>query len=170
MKRKTLVLAVMLTAIATNNALATPKKKKTKAHHSKQHHTTTYKAKRKPANNYMEGIASFYGDNDGFDGRTMANGDTFDAEDVYASAHPTLPLGTKLMVTNLANGRSICVEVKDRMPRQGRVIDLSTAAAMYLGMHKRGLTRVKLVKITDDEFEEKKRYLIVNDDDTGKPG
>lgn len=116
------------------------------------------------------GIASFYGDNDGFDGRIMANGERFDAGDIYTSAHPYYPLGTKLKVTNLSNGRSICVEVKDRMPKEGRAIDLSKAAAYVLGMHRKGITRVSLQKINDQEFEKNKRYLVVNDNDDGRPG
>lgn len=137
-----------------------PKRKKIKL-------KSNHKPKRKP--NYMLGIASYYGDHDGFDGRTMANGDIFDAQNVFSAAHPILPLGTKLLVTNLANGRSLCVEVTDRMPRRGRVIDLSNAAALYLGMHKKGLTRVKLNILTNDEFEKKKRYLQVEDNDEGTP-
>jgi rare lipoprotein A len=133
-----------------------------------RHHHIHHKIKK---NNYMEGTASFYGDNDGFDGKTMADGHTFDTNDVYAAAHPTLPLGTKLLVTNLANGRSLCVEVTDRMPRTThRVIDLSKAAAMYLGMYHRGLTQVSLVKLTNAEYQKRKKYLEVDSTDNGQPG
>lgn len=120
--------------------------------------------------NYMIGIASFYGNNDGFDGKLMADGRSFDAHNVYLAAHPTLPLGTKLLVTNLDNDRRLCVEVADRMPRRGRVIDLSDAAASYLGMHKRGLAHVKLVRISDEQFQKQKRFLDIDEDDDGAQG
>lgn len=139
-----------------------------KVAHKKSKHKHATKIRRHQNRNYMLGIASFYGENDGSQGQLMANGDVFDANDAHSAAHPKLPLGTKLMVTNLANGRTIYVEVRDRMPRRGRVIDLSAAAAKYLGMHHKGLTRVKLVKISDEDFEQKRRYLEVEDDDNGK--
>lgn len=135
-------------------------------HHVKAHK----KSKRVSSKNYMSGTASFYGENDGFQGRKMANGKVFNTNDVYSAAHPTLPLGTKLMVTNLANGRTIYVEVRDRMPKHGRVIDLSMAAAKYLGMHRKGLTHVELFQISNQEFEENKRYLEVEDGDDGAEG
>lgn len=139
---------------------------KPKVHHNKKHKKT------KPTKNknYMRGIASYYGEDDGFEGKQMANGQKYNASDVYAAAHPTLPLGTKLMVTNLVNGRMIYVEVKDRMPRGNRAIDLSVAAAKYLGMHRRGITKVQLVKVSNQEFENNKRYLTVNDSDSGAQG
>ena len=74
------------------------------------------------------------------------------------------------MVTNLANGRTIYVEVRDRMPKHGRVIDLTAAAAKYLGMHRKGLTQVELVQVTNQEFEQNKRYLEVEDGDNGVQG
>lgn len=135
--------------------------KKSKHHKKKQH--------KKP--NYMLGIASYYGENDGFAGKQMADGDVFNPRDIYSAAHPTLPLGTKLEVTNLRNGRSIYVEVRDRMPHnsRGRVIDLSVAAAKYLGMYNRGLTKVKLSKVTEDEYDENKGYMYVSGNDDGTP-
>lgn len=151
--------------IGLANAATTPKANKKSSHHGKTHK----KSSKKTSKNYMVGTASFYGDNDGFQGRLMANGHRFDTNDVYSAAHPTLPLGTKLMVTNVSNGRTIYVEVRDRMPRGNRVIDLSTAAAKYLGMRHRGLARVELVKISNQEFEQNRRYLEVDDGDSGTP-
>lgn len=119
--------------------------------------------------NYMYGFASYYGGRDGFEGRQMANGDIFHSKDVNVCAHPSLPLGTKLKVTNQSNGRSIYVEVTDRMPRRSRVIDLSKGGAKALGMQSSGIARVQLLKITDDEFEQKKSYIEVDDDDDGSP-
>jgi rare lipoprotein A len=61
------------------------------------------------------------------------------------AAHPTLPFGTRVRVTNVATGRSVTVRVNDRGPFvHGRVIDVSQAAAEELGMVGRGVTKVKL--------------------------
>lgn len=102
---------------------------------------------------FMTGFASYYGDHDGFNGRRMANGDIFNANDMHVAAHPTLPLGTKLKVTDLSNDKVLYVEVTDRMPiHRGRVIDLSKCGAQYLGMHRKGIQKVELTKVTDDEY------------------
>jgi len=88
------------------------------------------------------GVASYYADK--HHGRLTANGETFD---MYAltAAHRTLPFGTKLKVTSLANNRSVLVRINDRGPFvKGRVIDLSLAAATELQMLKSGITEVKL--------------------------
>lgn len=78
------------------------------------------------------GIASWYGP--GFHGRPTASGVIYNQNDLTA-AHQTLPLGTRVMVTNLNNGRSIEVNITDRGPfAKGRIIDLSYAAARTLGM------------------------------------
>ena len=88
------------------------------------------------------GVASYYADK--FHGRTTANGETFD---MYAltAAHRTLPFGTKLKVTSLANNRSVLVRINDRGPFvNGRIIDLSLGAATELQMIQSGLAPVKL--------------------------
>ena len=88
------------------------------------------------------GTASWYGP--GFQGRRMATGEPFN-EDALTAAHRTLPLGTRVLVTNLLNGRSVLVSIMDRGPMIAtRLIDLSRAAAMRLGFADRGLTRVKI--------------------------
>jgi rare lipoprotein A len=80
------------------------------------------------------GRISTYGDGDGFDGKTTASGEPFDA-DALTMAHPTLPFGTRVRVTNLENHKSVEVVVNDRGPRvRDRIADLSTAAARRLGM------------------------------------
>ncbi len=135
-------------------------------------HKTSSKTHKKShkKHNYMVGMASFYGEKDGFNGQKMANGEVFNTNSVWSSAHPTLPLGTKLRVTNLENGRSLYVEVTDRMPKSsGRVIDLSKSAALDLGMHKKGLTKVRLEVVSSKTFEERKKYLEVDDNDNGRP-
>ncbi len=61
------------------------------------------------------------------------------------AAHKTLPLPTKVRVTNLRNGRSVDVVVNDRGPfKKGRLIDLSQGAAKKIGLHTQGLTEVKV--------------------------
>ncbi len=90
-----------------------------------------------------EGLASWYGAT--FHGRPTASGEPFDAGAITA-AHKTLPLGTIVRVKNLSNGRSLRVRINDRGPfRQGRIIDLSHAAAKQLGFSQKGTTRVDVV-------------------------
>ena len=86
--------------------------------------------------------ASWYGP--GFHGRRTASGERFDAN-AMSAAHPTLPFGTYLCVTNVANGRSVRVRVTDRGPfRRGRSLDLSYAAARRLDIVHRGTARVRV--------------------------
>ena len=86
-----------------------------------------------------EGIASFY-----TEGTKTASGEKFDTHDLTA-AHPTLPFGTKLRVTNVTSGQSVTVRVNDRGPYvQGRIVDVSHSAADALGMVGKGLANVKL--------------------------
>lgn len=88
------------------------------------------------------GEASWYGSR--FDGRTTASGEPFDMDDLTA-AHRTLPFGTRVRVTNEANGRSVIVRVNDRGPFAGaRIIDLSRKAAETIGLKARGVGRVRL--------------------------
>jgi rare lipoprotein A (peptidoglycan hydrolase) len=86
------------------------------------------------------GRASYYGY--GFAGRRTASGTTFRPEELTA-AHRSLPLGTRVRVTNLNNGRSVLVTITDRGPYvRGRSLDLSLGAARELGMVQRGVTSV----------------------------
>ncbi|HKU04934.1 MAG TPA: septal ring lytic transglycosylase RlpA family protein [Bradyrhizobium sp.] len=86
-----------------------------------------------------QGIASFYSE-----GTRTASGEKFDPNELTA-AHPTLPFGTKLRVTNQRTGRSVTVRVNDRGPYvPGRVVDVSYSAAQELGMVGRGVAPVKL--------------------------
>lgn len=88
------------------------------------------------------GLASYYGA--GLHGRPTANGERFDKEQLTA-AHRTLPFGTCVEVTSMANGRSVRVRINDRGPYAGgRIIDLSEAAARELNMIASGVTRVRL--------------------------
>ena len=88
------------------------------------------------------GIASWYGP--GFHGNRTANGEIYDQFELTA-AHPSLPLGTRAMVTNLANGRAVEVRINDRGPFvDGRAIDLSYAAARTIGLVGPGTGRVRI--------------------------
>jgi rare lipoprotein A len=85
------------------------------------------------------GLASFY-----TEGAKTANGETFNTRELTA-AHPSLPFGTKLRVTNVSTGQSVTVRVNDRGPYvPGRVVDVSYSAAEQLGMVKGGVAKVKL--------------------------
>jgi rare lipoprotein A len=88
------------------------------------------------------GEASWYGP--GFQGRKTASGEIFDQRKMTA-AHPELPLGTEVEVTNLENKKKVEVEITDRGPYvKDRVIDLSKAAAKQLGMKEEGVGTVKI--------------------------
>ncbi len=90
----------------------------------------------------QEGRASWYGD--AHHGRKTASGDRFD-KNALTAAHRTLPLGSRVRVTNLENGRTVEVVVNDRGPFvNGRLIDLSEAAARALGFAEDGLARVRV--------------------------
>jgi len=85
------------------------------------------------------GVASFY-----TEGTQTASGERYNPSELTA-AHPTLPFGTKLRVTNTTTGRSVTVRVNDRGPYvAGRVVDVSYSAASALGMVGAGTAKVKL--------------------------
>ena len=89
------------------------------------------------------GRASWYGISSTRGLRT-ASGELFNPE-AFTGAHPTLPFGTMVKVTNLRNGRSADVRINDRGPFVGgRIIDVSYAAAHELGMMGRGVARVRI--------------------------
>jgi rare lipoprotein A len=85
------------------------------------------------------GLASFYGE-----GSETASGERFNPNELTA-AHPTLPFGTRLRVTNVINGRSVIVRVNDRGPFvRGRTVDVSSSAAERIGMIDQGVAKVRL--------------------------
>ena len=87
----------------------------------------------------LDGIASYY-----WQDQMTASGEKFNKRDMTA-AHPTLPFGTLVEVTNTRNGRKTVVRINDRGPfKAGRVIDVSEAVAEILDMTSRGLAPVKL--------------------------
>lgn len=96
------------------------------------------------------GIASWYGP--GFHGKATASGEIYDQND-FTAAHQTLPLGTRVMVTNLENGSSTQVTINDRGPfAKGRIIDLSHSAAQLLDMVGPGTALVR-VDVLDSPFK-----------------
>jgi rare lipoprotein A len=91
--------------------------------------------------------ASFYGQQDGFDGQKTANGEIFNKNDMTA-AHKTLPFGTVLKITYPVTGKSVTVRINDRGPFvPGRDIDLSYGAAKQLGLVGEGVGKVKVTLI-----------------------
>jgi len=93
-----------------------------------------------------EGLASFYGKK--FHGRRTSSLEVYDMY-AFSAAHKTLPLPSYARVTNLANGKSVVVRVNDRGPfHPGRIIDLSYAAAVKLGVNRTGTARVEVRALT----------------------
>jgi rare lipoprotein A len=85
-----------------------------------------------------KGVASFYSDTE------TASGEKFDKNELTA-AHPSLPFGTRLRVTDVSSGRFVTVRVNDRGPFvRGRVVDISPSAAEALGMVDKGIANVRL--------------------------
>ncbi|MBV9931172.1 MAG: septal ring lytic transglycosylase RlpA family protein [Alphaproteobacteria bacterium] len=94
-----------------------------------------------------EGTASYYGRE--LAGNRTSSGERFDPAG-FTCAHRSLPLGTILRVTNLANGRSVIVRVNDRGPfTRGRILDMSLAAAREIAMVGPGHARVRLEVVHD---------------------
>jgi rare lipoprotein A len=88
------------------------------------------------------GIASWYGP--GFHGKRTANGEIYD-QNALTAAHRSLPLGTNVIVTNLESGQAIEVRINDRGPFvEGRIIDLSLAAAKSIGVYAPGTALVRI--------------------------
>jgi rare lipoprotein A (peptidoglycan hydrolase) len=104
------------------------------------------------------GLASWYGPK--FHGKLTASGEVFNQEK-FTAAHPTLPWGSRVKVTNLDNGKTVDVRINDRGPfGKGRIIDLSRAAARALGMVGRGITTVQIEWLADSE---KTNELVLQD-------
>jgi rare lipoprotein A len=94
------------------------------------------------------GWASWYGTHQG---RKTASGERFSRSQL-TTAHRSLPLGTKVQVTNLRTGQHVVVKINDRGPRGGgkrRIIDLSEAAAKRIGLAPRGIDLVRVVVVQD---------------------
>ena len=102
------------------------------------------------AQGYHErGVASWYGTK--FNGRATSSGELYDMC-VFSAAHKTLPLPSFVRVKNLDNGRSLIVRVNDRGPfHSGRIMDLSYAAAVRLGVDRTGTARVELEAVGEGD-------------------
>ena len=98
------------------------------------------------------GVASYYGSK--FHKKRTANGEIFNMYKVSA-AHKTYPLGTKVRVTNMENGKSIKLTINDRGPYvKGRIIDLSYKAARKIGFVNQGTTKVRIdvIRLGDNKY------------------
>lgn len=105
-----------------------------------------YQTRRHPLNYRTTGEASWYGP--GFSGKKTASGERYNQKALTA-AHPSLPLGTSLKVTNIENDRFVVVRINDRGPFvEGRIIDLSKGAAERIGMVGSGTAEVRLEAIS----------------------
>jgi rare lipoprotein A len=118
------------------------------------------------SNGYVErGIASWYGNK--FHGHRTSSGETYN---MYAmtAAHKELPLPTFVKITNLRNGRSVVVRVNDRGPfHKNRLIDVSYAAAVKLGIIRTGTGLVEVRAIDPRTYQEKGRTIQVRNDSNG---
>jgi rare lipoprotein A len=106
------------------------------------------------------GKASFYADK--FEGHPTASGEKYKHNKLTA-AHKTLPFGTVVRVTNLANGSTVEVKINDRGPYiEGRVIDLSKSAAEKLGFINLGVTDVKLEVVDAGDGKSKSQPVSID--------
>lgn len=98
--------------------------------------------RQQPSRDGETGVASYYGEQ--FRGRATASGEKYDPDQLTA-AHPSHPMGTRVRVTNLKNGRTVVVRINDRGPyRPGRIIDLSARAAKEIGLLADGIAKVQV--------------------------
>ena len=105
------------------------------------------------------GKASFYADS--FEGNPTASGEKYKANK-FTAAHKTLPFGTVVKVTNLANKESVTVTINDRGPYvEGRVIDLSKAAAGKLKFFSKGVADVSIEIVDDGDGKGKTQPVMV---------
>lgn len=97
----------------------------------------------------LNGLASWYGER--YHGKTTACGEPFDMR-LFTAAHRTLPCGAKVRVENLNNGKAVVVRINDRGPFiEGRVIDLSRAAARKVDMVEAGVAEVTITILSNQE-------------------
>lgn len=115
----------------------------------------------------QRGHASWYGP--GFHGRKTASGERFDMNAMTA-AHPTLPLGSWILVRNLRNDRTVMLRVTDRGPfAKKRVLDVSRAAANRLGFIRQGATRVEIRKLSSVEVAAIQKNEVDASSETASP-
>lgn len=103
----------------------------------------------------MEGLAAVYSDK--LAGRKTASGEVF-SQSKLTAAHPSLPFGTMVKVTNTKNNKSAEVRINDRGPTQaGRVVDMSSASAAKIGLGKNRMTPVKLEVVKEAPAKKAKK-------------
>lgn len=99
-----------------------------------------------------EGTASFYADR--LHGHRTASGERYD-KNQFTAAHATLPFNTKVLVTNLKNGKTVLVRVNDRMARsRHNIIDISRAAAREIDMIRYGSATVQIQEVKSEGTEQ----------------
>jgi rare lipoprotein A len=126
---------------------------------AKKHHTTARHPAPPPIRSGETGLASWYGRP--YHGRAAANGEIYDMEKLTA-AHRTLPFGTWVRVTNLANDKSVDVRIIDRGPFvDGRIIDLSHAAAVAVELVGPGVAQVRLDILSSPETAPAENWYAV---------
>jgi len=135
----TIAIPIDAQAISVSSFIEKPIKQKTEWETKFEQKIPTYTV---PLASTYQGQASFYGP--GFYGNRTANGEVY-RPGTMTAAHPSLPFGTRVRVTNLNNGRSTVVRINDRGPYVGgRIIDLSETAADSIGMIHSGVAPVKI--------------------------
>ncbi|MEJ1160437.1 septal ring lytic transglycosylase RlpA family protein [Prosthecomicrobium sp. N25] len=93
------------------------------------------------------GVASFYGGS--HHGGPTASGERFN-QNAMTAAHRTYPMGTRVKVTNLSNGKAVLLRINDRGPFvRGRIIDVSRGAAAQLGFIGSGVAKVRVERVGD---------------------
>ena len=116
------------------------------------------------------GLASWYGSE--FQGRPTSSGETFD-KDRLTAAHRSLPLPSWVRVTNLANGRSVVLRVNDRGPfadPDRRIIDVSYAAALELGMVQAGTAPVRVQAVEPWQYRTPRGGSVIDAGSRGLGG
>jgi rare lipoprotein A len=137
-------LAIVLSVVSLGAAQGpiSPESKNTRSNVPKQVATESRKKPVTGSQAYQIGTASWYGSY--FQGKATASGEPYNMYDMTA-AHPSLPLGSWVRVTNLRNGRAVMVRINDRGPIvPGRIIDVSYSTARALQFRAQGLQRVRL--------------------------
>ncbi len=152
------VLTQSLLALFLASTLGAAPGQQTKAPSAKQSPAQAPKATKheKP---FQIGRASWYGKE--FHGRETASGEQYDMFR-FTAAHPSLPLGSWIRVTNVRNHKSVIVRVNDRGPVvPGRIIDLSYGAAQVLDFRARGVERVQLDVVQLPEVAQSRQRIEV---------
>jgi rare lipoprotein A len=130
--RALIVAAALLASACTSGTRAT----------STTPHTKATKRTAAATQRTQEGLGTWYGGS--LHGRPTASGERFD-KNALTAAHRTLPMGTRVRVTNKRNGKSVVLRINDRGPYgKGRVIDVSEAAARRLDMIDAGVVPVRI--------------------------